>query len=59
MGEVEIVCTVSVLELNQEPSKIHWDESVLIRSDFQKFLVCVDTELLILMLSACCLCDLM
>ena len=31
MGEVEIVCTVSVLELNQEPSKIHWDESVLIR----------------------------
>ena len=31
VGEVEIVGTVSVLELNQEPSKIHWDESVLIR----------------------------
>ena len=31
VGEVEIVQTVSVLELNQEPSKIHWDESVLIR----------------------------
>ena len=31
MREVEIVCTVSVLEPNQEPSKIHWDESVLIR----------------------------
>ena len=31
VGEVKIVRTVSVLELNQEPSKIHWDESVLIR----------------------------
>ena len=31
VGEVEIVRTVSVLEPNQEPSKIHWDESVLIR----------------------------
>ena len=31
MEEVEIVCTVSVLELNQEPSKIYWDESVLVR----------------------------
>ena len=31
VGEVEIVQTVSVQELNQEPSKIHWDESVLIR----------------------------
>ena len=31
VGEVEIVHTVSVLELHQEPSKIHWDESVLIR----------------------------
>ena len=28
---MEIVRTVSVLEPNQEPSKIHWDESVLIR----------------------------
>ena len=31
VGEVEIVRTVSVLEPNQEPSKIHWDESVLVR----------------------------
>ena len=31
MGEVEIVHTVSVLEPNQEPGKIHWDESVLVR----------------------------
>ena len=31
VGEVEIVRTVSVLEPNQEPSKIHWNESVLIR----------------------------
>ena len=31
MGEVEIVITVSVLELNQEPSKIHWDELVLVK----------------------------
>ena len=60
MGEVEIVCTVSVLEPNQEPSKIHWDELVLVREAISRnFLVCVDTELLILMLSAHCLCDLM
>ena len=31
VGELEIVQTVSILELNQEPSKIHWDESVLVR----------------------------
>ena len=31
MGEVEIVVAVSVLEPNQEPSKIQRDESVLIR----------------------------
>ena len=31
VGEVEIVRTVSVLEPNQEPSKIYWDESVLFR----------------------------
>ena len=31
VGEVEKVVAVSVLEPNQEPSKIHRDESVLIR----------------------------
>ena len=31
MGEVEIVVAVSVLEPNQETSKIHRDESLLIR----------------------------
>ena len=31
MGEVKIVVAVSVLEPNQEPSKIHRDESVLVR----------------------------
>ena len=31
MGEVEIVVAISVLELNQEPIKIHRDELVLIR----------------------------
>ena len=36
VGEVEIVRTVSVLELNQEPSKIHWDESVLIREEISR-----------------------
>ena len=36
VGEVEIVRTVSVLELNQEPSKIHWDESVLIRETISR-----------------------
>ena len=31
VGEVEMVVAVSVLEPNQEPSKIHRDESVLVR----------------------------
>ena len=31
VGEVETVCTVSVLEPNQELSQIHRDESVFIR----------------------------